>query len=59
MRQRPSILRPKGFALPVLWPASPIKNRMDHSMPSLFKGLVQLHTQSALDYLVATLRKSW
>lgn len=59
MKPALSIRRPRAFA--AMAPAStlPVKPRTNPAAPNLVKGTYQPRTQSMLDYLVETLRKSW
>jgi hypothetical protein len=59
MKPAPSILRPAAFSRVSPTTISPAKGRLDHSAIGLTKTAFQRRTQSVLDYLVGTLRKSW
>ncbi len=58
---KPSLLirRPLAFAAAAPALSIPVKPRLDHAMPRLTMGTLQLRTQRMLDYLIGTLRKSW
>lgn len=59
MKSAAFILHSMGFTNPTPPRLSPTKNRLELAAPSPAKGSIQHHTQDALDYLVATLRKTW
>jgi hypothetical protein len=62
MKPPPSILRPMAFATAAPTVASPVQGRIDHSLQILAKSTSQLshlNTQSVVEYLVGTLRKTW
>ncbi len=59
MKPALSIRRPLAFAATAPAPTLPVELRTGPATPSLTKGAFQPRTQSMLDYLVETLRKSW
>ncbi len=59
MKSAASILRSMGFTNPSPLRLTPPKGRLELAAPSPAKGPIHHHTQDALEYLVATLRKTW
>ncbi|GLH73423.1 hypothetical protein GETHLI_19250 [Geothrix limicola] len=59
MKPRPSILRSVNPAIAASQTGVLIHRPMNPATPGPFKGMLQLGTQQALDYMVAILRKSW
>jgi hypothetical protein len=59
MKSAAVILQSMGFTNPVSPRLTPPLGRLQLAAPSPAKDSIQRHTQGALDYLVATLRKTW
>jgi hypothetical protein len=53
------ILQPTAFASVATTVAPALKGRIQPSLLRPAEGAFQIRTQSVLDYLVATLRKTW
>lgn len=59
MKSAASIFQSMGFANPAPTRLIPPKGHLKLAAPSPARDAIQRHTQGALDYLVATLRKTW
>ena len=59
MKPPPLILRPAAFVVAAPAVMALGNKGIEQTMPSTAKATIQLRTQSMLDYLVSTLRKTW